>query len=91
MPIIGSHAVLQILTGKTKFSLKFGLRSAKLSALGEQRRWLRSSGKRQILETEKTIDDIKRITIKMLGKKFELFGSRESEVFFIFCEGCTSE
>ena len=36
-------------TWNTKFSLKLGLRSAKLSLLGEHRRWLRSSGRRQTL------------------------------------------
>ena len=40
-------------TWNTKFSLKLGLRSAKLSLLGEHRRWLRSSGRRQTLRGSK--------------------------------------
>ena len=44
------------LTWNTKFSLKFGLRSAKLSLLGEHRRWLRSSGRRHTLKREERGD-----------------------------------
>ena len=36
--------------------MKFGLRSAKLSLLGEHRRWLRSSGRRHTLKREERGD-----------------------------------
>ena len=40
------------LTGKTKFSVKVGLRSANVSDVGEHLLWLLSSGKRQILKSK---------------------------------------